>query len=220
MTTDPAVRRNSARARWTHAGVYLTGLVLLATGWWLTLGREGDPSLLAEATPWSDAEIHTATGWALTAVVFVGAVTGWRGLASLAADSVRFERGDARWFARWPAAVFTGRFAHHEGRFDPGQRLANLALLVLLAALVVSGIGLWAVSGGPAFVWFNRVHRWATFLFTPIVLGHILIASGVLPGYRGVWRAMHFGGRLRRTDAARIWPGWLTRTGDTDRSSR
>jgi hypothetical protein len=80
--------------------------------------------------------------------------------------------------------------------------------------LIWSGIGLTMVSGGPAFVWYHRLHEWSTYAFTPVVLGHILIASGVLPGYRGVWRAMHLGGRLRRRDAARVWPQWLVRQGD------
>lgn len=213
MTTRPVptVRRNSARARWIHAGVYTTTLVLLATGWWLTLGQEGRPSPLSRATGWSDAEIHAAAGWALAAVAVGGAIIGWRGLRSLLADSLRFAKGDGTWFRRWPAAVFTGRFAHHDGRFDPGQRIANVLMLVLLALLIASGLGLMAVSGGPVFVWCNLIHRWATYLLTPLIVGHILIAAGVLPGYRGVWRSMHLGGRLRRADAERVWPGWSRR---------
>jgi formate dehydrogenase subunit gamma len=53
-------------------------------------------------------------------------------------------------------------------------------------------------------------HRWATYLITPVLLGHILIAAGVLPGYRGVARSMHLGGRLPVEVARRLWPGWLT----------
>ncbi|WP_026930797.1 cytochrome b/b6 domain-containing protein [Glycomyces tenuis] len=214
MATEPGrtVERNSARARWFHAAVYLTVLVLMGTGWWLTLGQEGRPSPLAAVTGLPDAEIHTAVGWALTAIAVAGPALGLRGAKALLVDSARFRRSDLHWAAGWPKAVFTGRFARHEGRFDPGQRIANLVMVALLLALIVSGIGLWAVSGGPAFVWFNRIHRWATYAITPVILGHILIAAGVLPGYRGVWRAMHLGGRLRRGDAARVWPGWLERT--------
>lgn len=208
--TEP-VRRNSARARWLHAGVYATTLVLLGTGWWLTLGREGRPSLLSEATGWSDAEIHTGAGWALAAVAAGGALIGRRGLRSLLADSVRFAKGDMAWLRCWPAAAFTGRFAPHSGRFDPGQRIANVAMLVLLALLIASGVGLVLASGGTVFAWCNLIHRWSTYLLTPLILGHILIASGVLPGYRGVWRSMHLGGRLRRSDAERVWPEWTRR---------
>ena len=50
------------------------------------------------------------------------------------------------------------------------------------------------------------LHRWATFVVTPVIVGHIVIAAGVLPGYRGVWRSMHLGGRLPADVARRIWP--------------
>jgi formate dehydrogenase subunit gamma len=211
-TTDRGtVRRNGPWARWFHAAVYVPVLVLLLTGWWLALGREGEPSVLAVAARWSDAEIHTGAGWVLAVVALAGLGFGRRGFRTLIGDSMRFRRSDVGWLLRWPGAVFTGRFARHEGRFDPGQRVANLVIVALLALLVLSGVGLAVVSGGPVFVWCNLVHRWATYLVTPVLLGHILIASGVLPGYRGVWRAMHAGGRLRRRDAARVWPAWLER---------
>ncbi|MGH8774243.1 MAG: cytochrome b/b6 domain-containing protein [Jiangellaceae bacterium] len=212
MTAGPeVVERNNRRTRWFHAGVYVTVLVLLLTGWWLTLGREGQPSVLAELLGTPDTEVHTVIGWVLAGIAALGLVAGWRAAWTLASDSVRFRRSEVRWFARWPAAVFTGRFARHEGHFDPGQRIANVVMIVLLLALVVSGIGLWAVSGGPTFVWFNRIHRWSTYLFTPVIVGHVLVAAGVLPGYRGVWRAMHLGGRLRMPVAERVWTAWSER---------
>lgn len=205
------LERNPRPARWFHAGIYVTVLVLGATGWWLLLGREGSPSVLARATGFSDADLHTVTGWALAALVLVGAIVGARGWRTFWRESVRFGHGDAAWFRRWPAAVLTGRFGRHEGRFDPGQRVANLVLVGTLLALVASGVGLALVSGGPTFVWLLRVHRWSTYAVTPVVVGHVIIAAGVLPGYRGVWRAMHLGGRLHATDAQRVWPGWTER---------
>lgn len=216
MATEPVtepvvIERNNRRTRWFHAGVALCVAVLLGTGWWLWVGLEGRPSPLAQATGLSDADIHTWVGWVFTAVAVAGAVLGWRAVRTLLADSVRFRRSDLRWFARWPRAVLTGRFDRHEGHFDPGQRIANIVLLALLAALVGSGAGLAVVSGGPAFVVLGTVHRWCTYLVTPILAGHVLIASGVLPGYRGVWRAMHLGGKLRAADARRVWPGWTER---------
>jgi cytochrome b subunit of formate dehydrogenase len=217
---DTRVERNNRQTRWFHAGIYLTVLALLATGWWLWLGQEGRPSLIAELTGIADTDLHTYLGWALAAVAGLGALLGWRAALTLARDSVRYRRADLSWFIRWPRAVVTGRFARHEGHFDPGQRIANLAMIVLLLALIVSGIGLVTVSGGPAFVWYSRIHRWATYLFTPTIVGHILIASGVLPGYRGVWRAMHLGGRLRERDAARVWPAWLERSASDDPADR
>jgi formate dehydrogenase subunit gamma len=216
MNTDlggvtTTVERNNGRTRWFHAGVYLTVLVLLFTGWWLTLGREGDASPLAELFGTSDTDLHNVIGWVFVGLTALGLLLGWRAAWTLAADSVRFRRSELRWFVRWPAALVTRRFGRHEGHFDPGQRIANVVMILLLAALIVSGVGLYVVSGGPAFVWFNRIHRWSTYLFTPVIVGHVVVASGLLPGYRGVWRAMHLGGRLRATVAERVWPAWTER---------
>ncbi|HEX2772153.1 MAG TPA: hypothetical protein VHN18_06945 [Micromonosporaceae bacterium] len=133
---------------------------------------------------------------------------------AIAAGGVDLDLGDLAEFARWPAALVTGRFERHEGHFDPGQRVANLILVALLATLVGSGVGLLVVTGGPEFVWLQRLHRWATYLITPVLLGHVLIAAGLPPGYRGVARSMHFGGRLSERVARRLWPGWLERRGD------
>lgn len=203
------IQRYNRRTRWYHAAVYVVVLALLGTGWWLRTGQEGRPSIVARLTGVADTTLHTTAGWVLTGLVAVGITLGLRAARTFAVESVRADRGDLRWFARWPLAVFTGRFAHHRGHFDPGQRVANVVLVVLLAALVASGVGLTLVVGGPGFVWLQRVHRWSTYLITPVLAGHILIASGVLPGYRGVARAMHLGGRLRVETARRVWPGWL-----------
>jgi hypothetical protein len=58
-------------------------------------------------------------------------------------------------------------------------------------------------------VWLLRVHVWATYVVTLMIGGHILIASGLLPGYRGAWRSMHLGGRLYPRVAKRLWPAWF-----------
>ncbi|GGM68498.1 cytochrome b/b6 domain-containing protein [Dactylosporangium sucinum] len=203
------VERYTRPTRWFHALTYLTVLALLATGWWLTTGHEGRPSMLATVTGVPDVTLHTYAGWTLTGLAVAAVTVGARAARTFLAESVRADRGDLRWLRRWPVAALTGRFARHDGHFDPGQRIANLIVTVLLAALIGTGIGLLAVDGGPAFVWLQRIHRWSTYLVTPVLLGHILIASGVLPGYRGVARGMHLGGKLRVEVARRIWPGWL-----------
>ncbi|MEO3854076.1 cytochrome b/b6 domain-containing protein [Acrocarpospora sp. B8E8] len=202
------VERYDRTTRWFHAVVYVLVLVLLGTGWWLVAGQEGDPSPLAALTGLPDTDLHKIAGWALGVVAVAGLVIGRRGVATFLRASVRFRRTDLGWFARWPRAVFTGRFGHHDGHFDPGQRVLNIALLVTLGTLVVSGAWLVLLHGGPVFAVLHRVHTWATYLATPLIAGHVLVASGILPGYRGVWRSMHLGGRLDKGVARRLWPEW------------
>ncbi|SFO23186.1 formate dehydrogenase subunit gamma [Actinomadura madurae] len=81
-----------------------------------------------------------------------------------------------------------------------------------LLVLIGTGAGMATLHGGPVFAVLVRVHKWATYACTVLIAGHVLVASGVLPGYRGVWRSMHLGGRLDARVAGRLWPGWLERT--------
>jgi cytochrome b subunit of formate dehydrogenase len=202
------VERYRRPARWFHAVIYVSVLILLATGWWLLAGQEGSPSPLARLTGMSDISLHKLVGWVLAGAALAGVLLGIRAVPSFVAESVRLRRSELGWFARWPGAVFTGRFGWHQGRFDPGQRLLNITLILGLAALIGSGVGLVLVHGGPVFVVLAQVHQWTTYVVTALILGHVLVASGILPGYHGVWRSMHLGGRLDARVARRLWPAW------------
>jgi cytochrome b subunit of formate dehydrogenase len=213
------VQRYTRPVRWFHAGVYLSVLILLATGWWLLSGEEGNPSPLARLFGMPDTTLHKDVGWALAALTVAGILVGPRAVRTFVLESLRFRKPDLRWFIAWPAALVTGRFRRHEGHFDPGQRIMNVLLTLGLVILVGSGIGLVQLHGGPAFVVFARMHKWSTYAVTALLAGHILVAAGVLPGYRGVWRSMHLGGRLRVGVARRLWPGWLERFEQSRRQS-
>jgi cytochrome b subunit of formate dehydrogenase len=205
------VERYNRRTRWFHAAIYITVLILLATGWWLTLGHEGQPSPLTWLFRTPDTVLHTNTGWAVAILSLVGLVFGARAVRVFVRETLRLDRSDARWLMRWPRAVFSGRFDRHEGHFDPGQRVLNVALTLGLVVLIGSGVGMAWLHGGPAFVVLVRLHTWSTYAVTPLILGHIVVAAGILPGYRGVWRSMHLGGRLDATVARRLWPAWFER---------
>jgi cytochrome b subunit of formate dehydrogenase len=202
------IERFGRWARWFHAVTYIAVLVLLGTGWWLLTGREGDPSPLSRLTGVPDTTLHIRVGWAFTAIVVVAGALAARSVARFVVESVRFRSADLRWFMRWPRALLTGRFASHDGRYDPGQRILNIVLTLGLAVLVISGAGLALLHGGPVFAMLAKVHRLTTYPVTVLLVGHVLVASGVLPGYRGVWRSMHLGGHLRADVARRIWPAW------------
>jgi formate dehydrogenase subunit gamma len=196
------VQRYGRVGRWFHAGIYLTVLSLLATGWWFVLAGYDHASPISALTGRGDGELHELAGYGMALVIVVWLPFGARGVARFARETLRYRRGDGRWLAGFPKAAFTGRFPHHDGHFDPGQRLANIVMVLTLATLVLTGLGMLWLD----LPYMYEVHRWTNFLATPVILGHIVVASGILPGYRGVWRSMHLGGRLPVEVAERIWP--------------
>jgi cytochrome b subunit of formate dehydrogenase len=199
------VERYSRGTRWFHAGVYLTVLVTLATGWWFLIDGYRHESPLARLTGLPDATVHEYAGYGLGLVMLIWLAHGARGLRSFVRETLRYRPGDGRWLAGLARAVVTGRFGDHDGHFDPGQRLANVAMLLTLATLLLSGLVMILLPFHQLF----SVHHWAALLATPVIVGHIIVAAGLLPGYRGVWRSMHLGGRLPVEVARRIWPVWL-----------
>jgi formate dehydrogenase subunit gamma len=203
--------RHPRRARWFHAGVYLLTIPLIWTGWWLLAGEEGHPSLLARAFGVADVRLHVWAGRIFALLVVGVIVLGLRGVRTFVRETFRRDAGDARWWVRWPRAVFTGGFARHEGTFDPGQRVANVLIVGGLIVLTATGIALTVLHGGPVFAWLAKIHLWTAVIVTPVILGHVLVAIGVLPGYRGVWRSMHLGGRVPEETARGVWPGWTER---------
>jgi formate dehydrogenase subunit gamma len=205
------IERYRRSVRRFHTAVYVVTLLLLASGGWLLTGREGQPSPIARVTGIPDTELHVWLGWALLAILVLPLPFAMRSVIGFVRETARYDRGDVGWLLRWPVGALTGRFRRHEGHFDPGQRLANIAIVGLLVVLIGSGVGLVFVHVGPLFAVLAIIHRVATFAFTIVIAGHILIAAGILPGYRGVWRSMHLGGRLRLDTARRIWPGWTER---------
>jgi formate dehydrogenase subunit gamma len=209
--TDRLVR-HPRRARWFHAGIYLLTIPLIWTGWWLLVGEEGNPSLLARAFGVADVQLHVWVGRVFALLIVGVIVLGYRGVRTFVRETFRSDNGDAGWWTRWPRAVLTGGFARHEGTFDPGQRVANVVIVGGLIVLTASGIALTVLHGGPVFAWLAKIHLWTAVIVTPVILGHVLVAIGVLPGYRGVWRSMHLGGHLREETARRVWPGWTERT--------
>ena len=171
------------------------------TGLWILTGGEGHPSPLARITGIGDTELHVWLGRALAVLVLALFLGGPRAIVPFVRETLRHDGGDGRWWVRLPAAVVTGRFARHEGTFDPGQRLANVAIVGGLLVLTGTGLGLTIVHGGSSFVAMATIHRWGALVVTAAIAVHVFVAAGILPGYRGVWRSMHL--RRQASDRGR-----------------
>ena len=200
-----------------HAGLYLSTFVLLLTG--VALLGEGIRALEdAFGGHAATALRHRLLGAAVAGAALLAALVRPRAAGRFLAESLRFRRNELAWFRRYPAFLLRPSRnppARHDGHFDPGQRVFNLLVLASLAALTATGVLMWFPRAFvPAvFGWSLRIHRLATWVLVGAVAGHLLVASGVLPAYRGAWRAMHRGGRVPRELAARLWPRWAEEEG-------
>jgi len=213
VTSQPArILRNTRAARRLHTVVYLTVTVLFASG----------VSLLGAGIPWieslfggheSTGAWHRWIGFGLIALALIVTLVRTRAVGRFLRESVRFRASDLDWFLTYPRFVARpsrNEPARHQGHFDPGQRVFNCVIVVAFLVLSVTGV-LMAFPDQfvPAvFAWSFRLHRLATWALVAAVLGHLLIASGFLRAYRGVWRAMHGAGRVDVSLAKRLWPRW------------
>ena len=215
------VLRNGLRARGLHTALFLAAGFLLLSG--MAILGEGVPELQNLLGG------HVATGrwhrWiglglVITLVLLVPLLRP-RAVLTFLRESARFSRLDFGWVRSFPGfalGLSRQKLPWHGGHFDPGQRLFNLALVAALLALSVTGV----LMAFPdrfqplVFAWSLRIHRIATWLFVALAAAHIFVASGLLPGYRGVWRAMLGSGRVNRSLARALWPGWVERADAAD----
>jgi formate dehydrogenase subunit gamma len=204
--------RNRSAARRLHAAVYLLTGFLFLSG--LAVLGEGRPTLeaLLGGHP-AAARWHRWVGFGLLGLASLVAIIRTRTSMWFLAESARFRAGDLRWFAWYPRFLLKPSRhapAPHDGHFDPGQRVFNLVVVASLLALAATG----AVMSFPqrflpeAFAASLRIHRVVTWVLGIAVAGHLVVASGVLRGYRGVWRAMHWDGRVAAALGHALWPKW------------
>ena len=69
----------------------------------------------------------------LVGLAAAGVTLGVRAAWTFVRETARVDRGDGRWFLRWPVGRAHGAVPRRTaGHFDPGQRLANVAFVVTL----------------------------------------------------------------------------------------
>jgi len=166
---------------------------------------------------------HRWIGFALIALALLLSLVRTRSVWRFLRESVGFRAADIDWFLTYPRFVTRparNAPARHDGHFDPGQRVFNCVIVIAFVVLSVTGLFMsFPDRFTPAvFAWSFRFHRWATWAIVVAVVGHVLIASGLLRAYRGVWRAMHGSGRVDAVLAERLWPAWAEQESGPDGS--
>ena len=217
---DARILRNTRAARRLHLIVYVAITLLFVSG--ISLLGNGIPRIEAlfgghEST----GRWHRWIGFALIALALLVSLVRSKSVWRFLRDSIRFRAADIDWFLTYPRFVARparNAPARHEGHFDPGQRVFNCVIVLAFVVLSITGLFMcFPERFTPAvFAWSFRFHRWATWAIVVAVLGHVLIASGLLRAYRGVWRAMHGSGRVHVALAERLWPRWTEEKSEAD----
>ncbi|MEX0834274.1 MAG: cytochrome b/b6 domain-containing protein [Actinomycetota bacterium] len=198
-----------------HATLYLTTGFLFLSG--VAVFAEGQHWIAAVFGGHVGAAVsHRWVGFLLIAAAGVIVVANPRSARRFLRDSFHFRRSDVWWFRSYPGFVLhptRNTLPNHNNHFDPGQRVFNIVVVISLLVLAVTGLFMaFPQQFAPGVYAFNiRLHQIATVVLLLSVIGHLVVATGLLPAYRGVWRAMHGNGEVPVRLAEILWPGWTDR---------
>jgi formate dehydrogenase gamma subunit len=202
VRTPARVLRFTPSERAFHWLVAIAFFVMLFSG--LLMGKHGALRNVLYA-------VHLASGGALVGGLALIVLRGnRRALSQTRRDLSSIDALDRQWLARVPAAVFKHSPETAAGRFNAGQKLNFMLVIVLFAALFVSGIGLIITGSHPANPVFKAAHVAAAYTALALVAGHLYMAL-INPSTRPALRGMISG----KVDAA--WARkYHTRPGDRD----
>jgi formate dehydrogenase subunit gamma len=182
------ILRYRKRPRIVHAMLAGSFLVLLLTGL-IVLWPPLSGLAAGGFTRW----LHRVAAVVFIAVPFVYLLVDREGAKELMVDSFKYDRDDYRWLKR----VWSYAFGHtanmpKQGRLNAGQKLHHAAVMLLSAAIVVSGLLMWFFmpSLGPTGqAWFAVIHVLAMLALSLLLVGHLYFTfvykalSGMTRGY-------------------------------------
>jgi len=178
-------RRNQRLVHGLLAGTFLllllTGLVLL----WGPLGpfARGGTSRL----------VHRVAAVGFMAVPFAYLITDPAGAKELLIDSFKYDKDDIDWLKH----VYRYTMGHAaemppQGRLNAGQKLHHAAVVLVSAAIVLTGLAMWFLKSGlgaSGLAWAAIIHDLAMLTLTLLLVGHLYFTyvykalSGMTSGY-------------------------------------
>ncbi len=185
LPTRETVVRFNATERAYHWAQAIPYLVLLVTGALQLLERKAGVHLVELE---SLVLTHKIAGVALPVGMFLVFLGGDRKvLLTNAAIALHWRLEDVRWLLIVPVHRLLDLRLPPSGKFNPGQKLNLLAQLVLIPVFAFTGAWMW-FRGEALLPWY--VHVGAFALATPLILGHLFLATinpSTRPGLSGVF---------------------------------
>ena len=182
------ILRFRAGPRLMHAMLASSFIILLGTGYILFW-----PLMSQYAAGGFSRWLHRIGAVIYMAIPFVYLMVDRRAAKELLWDSFHYDRDDGKWLLHF----FRYFLGHAEGmppqgRLNAGQKLHHAGVVIFSAAIVASGIVLWAGKGelgGSMLALAAIVHDIAMFVLTVLLVGHLYFTyvyhalSGMVSGY-------------------------------------
>lgn len=171
-----------------HAMLALSFVILLATGYILFW-----PLMSQYAAGGFSRWLHRVGAVIYMAIPFVYLLVDRQAAKELLWDSFHYDRDDVQWLIHF-FRYFLGHAAGMppQGRLNAGQKLHHASVVLFSAAIVASGIILWAGKGelgATTLALTAMVHDIAMFVLTVLLVGHLYFTfvynalSGMVSGY-------------------------------------
>ena len=125
-------------------------------------------------------------------------------------DALEYDADDLQWFK-----VAGGYLSHKVtvppmGKYNPGQKLYYLAVVVFGIAIAASGLGMWLMKDNPTVMLLSHiVHNVSFVVFVIAVPVHIYLGTLANPG---TFKLM-VSGTLPLDEAKRRYPKWMKAAG-------
>jgi formate dehydrogenase subunit gamma len=221
MSEGPAIARFSATERALHWSFAVLYLALLASG--LPLMFPELRGWIRGYAPVVGFRLHLACAalWIVVTLAVI-ALGDRRALGCTWRELMTFVREDATWLRAFPRWLVAGSAARTRidaevGRFNGGQKLNAMFVLVTSGLLLITGLALVPINGAllAALVtgaggvgWWRLAHSWLTILVLLPLAGHVLLALA-FPPTRPSLHGM-LSGVVDRGWASRHHPRWCT----------
>ncbi|MDJ0961423.1 MAG: cytochrome b/b6 domain-containing protein [Acidimicrobiia bacterium] len=185
---DHELLRYRRNQRIIHALLASSFLILLLSG----LVLLWDP-LSVFASGGTSRLLHRIAAVGFMAVPIAYLIADREGAKELLVDSFKYDRDDIEWIKHmYRYAMGHATEMPPQGRLNAGQKLHHAAVVIVSAAIVVTGLAMWFFKSGlgaSGLAWAAIIHDFAMLALTLLLVGHLYFTfvykalSGMTTGY-------------------------------------
>jgi len=195
------VRKSSGGEILNHWILAISCILLIISGYGFLFHTEAIGSLFGGFE--SMKTVHNWTGVIFAASLLISIV-------HYLGDSLRYDDDDRQWLKMMGGYLSKSAKAPPMGKYNPGQKLYYLAILLAGIAIALSGLGIWLMKdNGTVMLLSHLVHNIAFCLFVIAVPVHIYMSTLANPGTFQIMVS----GKVPLSLARKRYPKWMKAAG-------